>query len=328
VAFLGEFTIPFGRIYDLKIIQKPNATNAVWNLPDSELVKVIVMPGGIGAGLRPTGALSIAQLRFFAAAGAITTADIAPVSSSVSDWFLRMTQWSGLGAQINDFVGWNIWDIADYDALILNKDTGAPIPSIPLKVVNVSSSTIFDVLSDSTGQVTFGSGIEMDGIRVQKRVGSPIVTTPQGPWVVFVNYGPNANPLFLPQTYIMNAPMDSVTGGMQLKAIGDIICLQPAATATIDRPYFMQGSIQAQLRAAGSQDLVWGTTTVQAIVERYSAEIMDRTIGVSHTATIETGTLPGIIEGDTVSTDGQGYRVRSIRQLFDGALTRLYLAID
>jgi len=103
-------------------------------------------------------------------------------------------------------------------------------------------------------------------------------------------------------------------------------------TGAPDQPYFQQSSVQAMLLGGGGQDLIWGATTVKAIVERRAAQILPgagaKMVGLSIVATIETGTLPGVKAGDQVTTDGVNYLVSSVRQKYDGALTDLYLAVS
>lgn len=119
-------------------------------------------------------------------------------------------------------------------------------------------------------------------------------------------------------------------GGTFTQLFMPIMLAWPAAVIPGPKPYWMQDTVQAMVLGAGGQDLVWGSQTLRAIVERRAARTLpgigSSMVGLMVVALIETG--PAIKAGDAVSTDGQSYKVREVRQQYDGALTALYLAED
>lgn len=80
-------------------------------------------------------------------------------------------------------------------------------------------------------------------------------------------------------------------------------------------------------------DLTLGETTVKALLDLVDEEILDSgapspIVGKGVSFTIETGSLPGLVEGSTLTSEGTTYKARQIMQYGDGALTRVLCEVE
>lgn len=94
--------------------------------------------------------------------------------------------------------------------------------------------------------------------------------------------------------------------------------------------YYREAEIQAMLNEFGV-DVVVGGTTVKAIVDRTDEEMIaagfGTMVGKGIVVTAKTGAFT-ISEGAAITVEGTGYKMRESLQAGDGALTRIFCAVD
>jgi hypothetical protein len=94
-------------------------------------------------------------------------------------------------------------------------------------------------------------------------------------------------------------------------------------------PYFRKSDITKMLRRIGESVTINGTVT-RAFVDR-ETEVIEQALGGPLQnnlimATIETDTVPGLVQGVPATVQGRAYYVWKRIQVGDGAMTQVFLA--
>lgn len=92
--------------------------------------------------------------------------------------------------------------------------------------------------------------------------------------------------------------------------------------------YYREAEIPALLRDFGV-DVTLGASTVRGVVDQTDEGTLQGSgpaamIEESIVVTVQTGSLPGLAVGSSITVGGDAYVVRDRRKIGDGALTALY----
>lgn len=97
--------------------------------------------------------------------------------------------------------------------------------------------------------------------------------------------------------------------------------------------YLQEGAIQQMIDGAGGEPVTIGVTTANGLVDIVDEEMLvtqgfGHMVGKSILVRVKTGAFAALAIGATVTVRGTAYKVHTIQQEGDGALTQILCAFD
>lgn len=224
------------------------------------------------------------------------------------------------------FEGWR------YKDRVFHPATGVSIPGISYEVTDARGVSQIDVDTDANGEPIFGSG-QLANILLLARLYSPGFIGPAivgslAPFRIQVNHK-HRDPS-LPVLDYQWIPIGDATRDYNPYTRSTPLG-HPPPLITVDAPFFREDEIDIMLKDFG-QDVSCGGVTVLGFVDETSEDrLKGWTTHVSAkdvVATIRIGTLPAAAPEVPCSTGSVTYVIREVRQIDDGAITKLLLGLD
>lgn len=192
-----------------------------------------------------TGIATLA-VKDFKMIGTPTTSDIRISSAGPINWQLVRPVWTGLAPKFSTASNGNpslsaaVWEYWLWDVKCVDR-TGAAISGIPVTLTDVTGEVQVSTTTGSDGQVTFGSGLTANAVKVMDHYFPSVPPSPtytqrtRSPFYVTINVGAGSNPNYQSKRYYFNWPGgESVTTSSgSFEDVADVIALEdPSGSPT------------------------------------------------------------------------------------------------
>jgi len=172
------------------------------------------------------GTPTVADFRW-AAAGAVDWRFVRPIFSGNAPKFARVT---GGGPSLTN----PTWEMWSWDVKVVDRN-GAAIANIPVTLTDVDGVVLVNTTTDSSGAVTYGSGITAGFVPVVDHWlnGTTYAQHHRSPFTVNVNVGASKNANYLSRTYKFYWPHYETytTSSGQLEDLSDVVALEDQSGA-------------------------------------------------------------------------------------------------
>jgi hypothetical protein len=214
---------------------------------------------------------------------------------------------------------------------VINPATGLPRAGYSVEVTDQFGTSWVDTDTDADGIAQYGTGLLVNRLPMMRMYYAGVAGAPTkdalGPFRVRVNHKHTDGALAVLD--FQWVPSGNATFDYRQNAMEIALTVPTLPLPTQDVPYFRETEIDVMLKGFG-QDVSVGGVMVKGLLDRTSVERLEgwgtHVTGTEVVVVIHTGSLPATI-GAALSTDGIDYLIRDMKQVEDGALTRLLLAL-